>query len=120
VVERPDVRELIDAERKTTLSRIESMTAEFDEIVAASAGSNGDDEHDPEGSTIAYERARVTALLLEARTYLHELGRALARLDDGRYWTCERCGNPIAPERLAARPATNVCIACATSVHPAD
>ena len=57
------------------------MTTEFDEIVAGSADSNADDEHDPEGSTLAFERAQVSALLLEARAYLSDLDRALARLD---------------------------------------
>jgi RNA polymerase-binding transcription factor DksA len=90
------------------------MTSEFEEIVAAVAGSNGDDEHDPEGSTIAFERAQVAALLLEARAYLEDLYGALARLDNGTYGDCASCGASIAPERLNARPATRTCIACAT------
>jgi RNA polymerase-binding transcription factor len=107
------VREALRAERTTTVSRLGAMSAEFDDIVAGSAGSNLDDEHDPEGSTIAFERAKVAALRREAAAYLSDLQRALARLDAGSYWTCERCGGRIAPERLAARPATRVCIACA-------
>jgi DnaK suppressor protein len=113
------VRDLLNAERTTTLARIGAMTTEFEEIVAATAGSNTDDEHDPEGSTIAFERAQVAALLVEARAYLADLDRALARLDAGTYGTCERCGSPIAPERLAARPATRTCVTCA-SLRPSD
>ena len=110
----PDAaRAALEAERATTLARIGAMTAEFEEIVAGSADSNADDEHDPEGSTIAFERAQTSALLAEARAYLLELERALTRLDAGTYWTCERCSEPIASERLAARPATRTCIACA-------
>jgi DnaK suppressor protein len=112
-MEESAVRDLLNKERTTTLSRISAMTADFDEIVAATAGSNTDDEHDPEGSTIAFERAQVSALLLEAQAYLAELDRALARVDAGSYGTCERCGAPIAPERLAARPATERCVSCA-------
>jgi DnaK suppressor protein len=107
------IRDLLNEERTTTLNRIGAMTAEFDEIVAATAGSNTDDEHDPEGSTIAFERAQVSALLLEAQAYLAELDRALAKVDAGRYGTCERCGAPIGAERLAARPATESCVSCA-------
>jgi DnaK suppressor protein len=113
---REAVREVLDVERVTTMSRIRAMAADFDEIVAGSAGSNSDDEHDPEGSTIAFERAQVGALLREARAYLSDLEQALARLNASTYWTCECCGGPIAPERLAARPATRTCIACAASV----
>ncbi len=89
------------------------MAGELDDIVAGSAGSNIDDEHDPEGSTIAFERAQIATLLREARAYLGELDRASARLEAGGYWACERCGGPIAEERLAARPAARTCVGCA-------
>jgi DnaK suppressor protein len=117
-MEESAVRDLLSVERATTLARIDAMTAEFEEIVTATAGSNTDDEHDPEGSTIAFERAQVSALLLEAQAYLGELDCALARLDAGSYGICERCGVPIAPERLAARPATQTCVSCAAVRHP--
>jgi DnaK suppressor protein len=117
-VKEADVREMVDAEWEMTTSRIGAMSVAFDEIVAGSAGSNGDDEHDPEGSTVAFERAQVGALLREARAYLGDLERALVRLEAGDYWTCESCGGPIAPERLAARPATRACIGCAGSAGP--
>jgi DnaK suppressor protein len=117
-VEEAAVREVLEGERDTTLARIEAMSAEFHEIVAATAGSNSDDEHDPEGSTIAFERAKVAALLLEAQAYLRDVDLALARLDAGTYWTCERCEGAIAAERLAARPATRTCISCAASQRP--
>ena len=78
-----DARAALQAERARTLARIGAMSAEFDEIVAGSADSNADDEHDPEGSTIAFERAQKSALLEDARAYLDELDSAAARLDDG-------------------------------------
>jgi RNA polymerase-binding transcription factor DksA len=112
-MEASTVRDLLNAERTTTLARIGAMTTDLEEIIAATAGSNTDDEHDPEGSTIAFERAQVSALLVEARAYLADLDRALTRLDAGTYGTCARCGAPIAPERIAARPATGTCVACA-------
>jgi DnaK suppressor protein len=113
-MEATTVRDLLNVERAATLARIAAMATEFEEIVTATAGSNTDDEHDPEGSTIAFERAQVAALLVEARAYLTDLDRALARLDAGTYGTCARCGSPIASERLAARPATQTCVSCAT------
>ena len=39
--------------------------------------------------------------------------RALARIEDGAYGICVRCGDEIAPERLDARPEAALCIACA-------
>lgn len=91
------------------------MSADFDDIVAATTGSNADDEHDPEGATVAFERAQVVSLLQEARAYLDDLDRAVARLVAGTYTACERCGTEIASERLAARPAVRTCIGCAAS-----
>ena len=60
-------------------------------LVEASEGSNADDEHDPEGATIAFERSQVDALARQAREHLREIDAALARLDAGDYGTCERC-----------------------------
>jgi len=114
-----DARAALEAERALTLNRIAAMTTEFDEIVAGSADSNSDDEHDPEGSTIAFERAQTAALLHEAQAYLQELDQASLRLEAGSYWTCARCGGPIAAARLMARPAARTCISCAPRWPPA-
>jgi RNA polymerase-binding transcription factor DksA len=72
-----------------------------------------DDEHDPEGATIAYERSRTKALIDHAEQHVSEIAAALERLDAGTYGTCSQCGGPIAPERLRARPVVRTCIACA-------
>ena len=81
--------------------------------MAASRSSNADDEHDPEGATIAFERQQVAALLESARRRLADVEAALARRAAGSYVVCETCGRPIAAERLAARPSTRTCISCA-------
>jgi DnaK suppressor protein len=111
-------RDLLISERQVTVARIAAMTTDFDAIVAASSCSNIDDEHDPEGPTLAFERSQVAALLDQARTYLGELDQAVTRLDAGVYSTCERCGALIVSERLAARPAARTCIECASSSRP--
>ena len=83
-------------------------------MVAASRDANIDDEHDPEGATIAFERSQVSALARQARDHLAEVDAALQRLDEGTYGVCERCGRPIAPGRLEARPTARLCIECAS------
>jgi DnaK suppressor protein len=108
-------RNALRSEREKTLARINDLRAEFEAIVAGSRDMNTDDEHDPEGSTIAFDRAQTHALLNEAEAYLAELDRACARLVDGSYSVCEVCGNEIGSERLTARPAARTCIGCATS-----
>ena len=109
------IRDVLNMERAETLARIRAMQADLDAIVAASADANTDDEHDPEGSTIAYERAQVAALLAGAQMTLANLDRALARLSAGDYSVCERCHSQISAERLAALPAGRTCFNCANS-----
>jgi len=103
----------LDRTRAATLAQIDALTREFDEVVAASRSSNADDEHDPEGATIAFERQQVAALLDQARRRLDDVDQALARAEAGDYGRCAECGREIAPERLAARPQARTCIACA-------
>lgn len=86
----------------------------FEGIVEATSDVATDDEHDPEGHTIAWERQQIAALLDETRTALAEIEAAEQRLDDGRYGTCTICGLEIAAERLDALPATPTCVTCAT------
>jgi DnaK suppressor protein len=109
----PDARDRLGADRLATLGRLASLEREQADIVAAAQSANGDDEHDPEGATIAFEREHAAALARQARQHLAEIDAALARLDAGAYGTCVRCGNPISPARLAARPAAATCITCA-------
>lgn len=97
-------------------SRVAALQAEIQAIVDGSADANADDEHDPEGATVAFERARTAALLDDARTGLRALERAEGRLAAGTYGICEECGGPIDPERLAARPGAAACIGCARSL----
>jgi DnaK suppressor protein len=106
-------RERVAGERASVAGTVAALGRDFDRIVAAAEGVATDDEHDPEGATIAFERAQVAALLARAREQLAALDRAADRIADGSYGTCEVCGRPIAAERLAALPATTSCIGCA-------
>jgi DnaK suppressor protein len=107
------VTDPLSAERAAAQAQIAALTAEFDAVVDASRASNADDEHDPEGATIAFERQQLAALLDSARRRLAEVEAALARREAGTYGICESCGRPIAPGRLEARPAARTCIDCA-------
>ena len=83
------------------------------DVVAASLDANADDEHDPEGATIAFEREQVAALLAQARRRVSELRSAIERSATGAYGRCETCGQPIGAARLEARPTARTCIGCA-------
>jgi DnaK suppressor protein len=92
--------------------RVAALSAQLAGIVETASASSGDDEHDPEGQTIAFDRAQVAALLAAARRELAEIEAARGRVAAGTYGVCARCGRPITPERLEARPAARTCVTC--------
>jgi DnaK suppressor protein len=108
-----DATERLAAEAAATRARLVGLQADFAGVVAASSDSNADDEHDPEGSTIAFERSQIAALINQAQQHLAEVEAAEDRLAQGRYGVCEVCGRAIAPARLEARPVARLCIECA-------
>lgn len=112
---REHIRDRLAADREGTRAQIEALNRDFEGIVEANALVAVDDEHDPEGSSTAFERAHVAALLARARDHMADLDRALARLERGDYGQCETCGEPIPVERLEVRPAARTCVRCAES-----
>ncbi|GGI08514.1 TraR/DksA family transcriptional regulator [Egicoccus halophilus] len=116
---RPDaaaLRTAIDFEQQRTGGRIVALERDLAVLQDATADSP-DDEHDPEGATIAFERQQVVALLRAARSRLAELDDACDRLAAGDYGFCAECGQPIPRERLLARPAVRRCASCAALVE---
>ncbi len=113
-VEEREVEARLVAERSATCARLASTTDDLAAVVAAAAGSNLDDEHDPEGSTVAFEREQLAGERSRTEHKLQELDAALDRLRDHRYGRCERCGRPVGDARLDALPATRWCVGCAS------
>ncbi len=105
-----------------TLSELESAAASsiadlggnIHSIVSARQDSNSDDEHDPEGATLAFERSQSDALLRQAQRRLVDIVAARARLEAGTFGSCRACGAKIAQARLVARPYASTCITCAS------
>lgn len=104
-------RELLTALRADALARLRGLGDARRDVVDAARGANVDDEHDPEGSTIAFERAQLEALAADARRRLDEVDAALARVAAGTYGTCAVGGEPIPDARLEARPTATTCVA---------
>jgi DnaK suppressor protein len=106
-------RDLLLAERARARERVAALKREFAALAEAASAAGTDDEHDPEGATLAFERQHTAALLEVARDQVAALDDALRRLAEGRYGVCDRCGQPIGVDRLAARPTATTCIRCA-------
>ncbi|MGB8857913.1 MAG: TraR/DksA C4-type zinc finger protein [Ilumatobacteraceae bacterium] len=94
--------------------QIVMLTSAFDDIVEAAVQSNVDDEHDPEGTTIAFERQQVAALLRQAKEDREAMLLARDRVEEPGYGVCEYCKGFIGVERLLALPSATRCIRCAS------
>lgn len=105
----------LEGERARAEAQIAALQRDLAAMVESSAQASVDDEHDPEGATVAFERAQVAALLTQASARLADVNRALGRVAAGTYGICERCGEAIATERLAARPFATTCVRCAVA-----
>lgn len=113
MAEAESIRVALAIHRTRVEDLVAALTRELDEIVESAQLANVDDEHDPDGSTIAYERAKATALLAAALRDLDAVDAAMRAADDSTYGTCTSCGRPIGPERLDALLTTTTCIGCA-------
>lgn len=104
---------IVRTEEQRTARQVESLEGVVASIVEASELTSTDDEHDPEGATIAYERAQAIALLRQAREDLEALVVTRVQLESARVVVCSVCGRTIDLERVATLPTTSRCIRCA-------
>jgi DnaK suppressor protein len=91
-----------------------SLAHQLAELGYGENGSLSYDQNFADTSHVTAERGEAEALAVELREALAGVEEALRRLDDGTYGRCQRCGNEIAPARLEAKPAAQLCISCAS------
>jgi RNA polymerase-binding transcription factor DksA len=103
--------------REEVARRVAALRRQLDELADEQALTTHDDEHDPEGVTIAYQREQLRSLLAGARAEQAAIDLAERRHREGRYGRCDRCGAVIGAERLAALPAAAHCLDCAGRVR---
>ncbi len=99
--------------REKSAAECASAEAALVEIRRLRADRTDDDEHDPEGSPLSSEWARLDGLRRSAQQRTADVEAALQNLAGGHYGTCLRCGEPIAPGRLEALPTATRCVRCA-------
>lgn len=108
-----DLLVLLEERHRRASARRDALTRDFDDIVDRSSDASRDDEHDPEGATIGFERAQVASLVAAVEQELVDVARAVERVRSGIHSRCEACGGEVPAERLRARPATRTCVGCA-------
>ena len=103
----------IASARAEAEARSAALSVQIEELAEQQAHTTHDDEHDPEGLTIGFERAQLLGLLAGARREISALDRAASRLRAGIYGRCLNCGYEIPDARLEALPAAETCLNCA-------
>jgi RNA polymerase-binding protein DksA len=68
------------------------------------------DDENADAGTFTFERERDLSIENNVRDLLRKIDRALARMDEGTYGICSRCGKPIEKARLRALPYADLCI----------
>jgi DnaK suppressor protein len=97
-------RDELQSEYDTSLTEITEMQRE------RLSDSGGDDEADT--GTKTFEREQEITLANNLLERITQVERAIDRLGEGNYGWCERCGNAIPVERLAAFPSATRCVTC--------
>lgn len=59
----------------------------------------------------------LESLALLTQRELEQINEALARIDEGSYFTCSECGAPIPEQRLELLPYTTLCVNCAEALE---
>jgi DnaK suppressor protein len=101
---------LLVEQRAALCAHLTQLTHDMTVLIEASRDSNADDEHDPEGQTIAFERAQLSAMTDQTREHLQEVDAAIERIAGGTYGVCDVCREAIDPARLQARPTARTCV----------
>src|SRR5439155_24499871 len=106
-MQQEEIQALLEARRRRLADELAELTK------PPEAGSNlSFGKRIGEGTTEAVERISSSATARSIAAALADVDRALAKLDEGSYGICDRCGQPITPERLEAMPSATLCVTC--------
>jgi RNA polymerase-binding protein DksA len=112
-IDTAEFRSMLETERQRIVAAIAYLHEEhprnLEDEVGEVAG-RGSDNHLGDMATVTFDRELDEGLEEGAPQTLAKIDRALSLIDEGLYGTCERCGKPIAEERLRARPWATLCI----------
>jgi DnaK suppressor protein len=84
----------------------------FDSTQSDITGEVGLDDDFADAGTATFERERDLSIRNNIRDLIDQVTRATARIDEGMYGTCERCGQPIDATRLRELPHASLCLDC--------
>jgi RNA polymerase-binding transcription factor DksA len=97
-----DVVDRLGETRATLTAQLSELDGEETELAV--------DDNFADSGQVAAEEGENRALAAQLRDQLDDVERALAKLDDGTYGSCDVCSQPIGDARLEAIPTARFCI----------
>lgn len=105
-----EVEGVLRSEREALAGELAALTA----VTRDPSATIGFGKRVGEGTSEAIGRIERVGQAEALAAKLADVDRALAKLEDGTYGYCDRCGAAIAPERLDAMPWAVLCVGCAS------
>jgi RNA polymerase-binding protein DksA len=110
-VDTAHLRQRLLDERQRVLDAIENIHSENPSSLGEETEEpTFQDNHLGDVATATFDREMASTLEENSTHVLGEIDAALARIEEGTYGVCERCGEPIGDERLDALPWAKLCI----------
>jgi DnaK suppressor protein len=104
------IREELEGELSELQSRQDELEKEAERQSDLREAGVNDDFAD--AGTATFDRERDFSIRNNIRDLIDQITRALRRVEDGSYGSCERCGKPIDAARLKALPHALLCMDC--------
>jgi RNA polymerase-binding protein DksA len=104
------MRVRLEAERARVQSAIDNLKSVHPGSMEDEVEESPIDNHLAETASVTIDRQIDYSLGQNEERLLGAIDAALARIADGTYGRCERCGCEIEPERLEALPHATLCI----------
>ena len=106
-----DLKQRLIAERKDLAAQYTELEeSTFATNQSELTGEMGFDEEYADAGTATFERERDLSLVNNLRDLMERIDKALAKMEEGSYGLCDRCGRPIEKLRLKALPYANLCL----------
>jgi RNA polymerase-binding protein DksA len=107
------IRKGLEDKRNELQQRQTELEADsFDGTQSEITGEVGLDEDFADAGTATFERERDLSIRNNITDLVDQMTRAIVRIDEGSYGTCERCGRPIDAARLKELPHALLCLDC--------
>jgi DnaK suppressor protein len=112
MVDREALKARLLEERERLSREIAELDADLSESLEDSSEESPYDQHMAETAAVTLDREIDLTLQETARAALMQTDRALAKLDNGSYGRCDKCGGPIGDARLEIAPFATLCLDC--------